>query len=172
MAFSPGLPPLTISIDGDFGLGAVDDPASRAKAMQAFRQASFLAAEFMRSVWLRVAGSMDIRGGFSGAGHTSYLQGIQTANIALENESYSDTAASMTIAVTNTSPHAGIVEDGHAAFSMARAVNWGGSPRVKQGKNGPYLHIPFRHTAHASEQHMTDQGYTSSARRSRALPLQ
>lgn len=164
--FAPGLPPLTIGIelDGEFGLGAAEDPASRQRAMAAFRQAAFLGAEFMRSVWLRVAAQMDIRGGMGGNGAT-YMQGIQTANVAITDETYSDSTASLTIAVTNTAPHAGIVEEGHAAFSMARAINWGASPRVKMGKNGPYLNIPFRHTAHASEATMVAQGYTSSARR-------
>lgn len=161
------LPPLTLSIDvdGPMGLG-IEETGSRAAAMAALRQGTLLGAEFVRGVWLQVAGAMDIRGGFRDGG-ASYIQGIQSADVRLENETTSDTHGSVVVAVVNTSPHAQFVEEGHAAFSLAQRINWSStSGRIKRGRNGPYLHIPFRHGAHQSESKLQASGATYAMRRS------
>jgi hypothetical protein len=160
-----GLPPLalTLEIEGDFGL---EDPTKVQTALQAFRQAAVLAAEFVRGVWLTVAASMDIRGGFGGAGATSYIQGIRAAVAVIESEAIGPWSAEIVVALSNTSPHAAFVEDGHAAFSLVRAIDWGStSGRIKRGPKGPYLHIPFRHSVFQTDAALDAGGATYGARK-------
>lgn len=162
-----GLPPLKLSVevDGALGLGP-DGQEDIDAAMQAFRTAATLAGEFIRGVWLQVAGAMDIRGGFSGAGATTYLQGIRSAVVSIESETIGTNHAEIVIVLQNTSPHAGLVEEGHAAFSLVRAIDWGSTTgRIKRGKNGPYLHIPFRHTTYQSPAQADDSGMTYASRK-------
>lgn len=54
------------------------------------------------------------------------------------------------VAVVNTARHAAVVEEGHAGFHLA--ARWGsGGGKWKQGKNGPYAHVPFQHFSPTSK---------------------
>lgn len=161
-----GLPPLrlTIDLEGLLGFG-FEDTNLESRMISAMAQSTLLAGEFARGVWLQVAGAMDIRGGFGSAG-VSYIQGIETAEPAIERVEIGDANIALTVAVVNTSPHAPWVEEGHSAFSLVDKIDWGStSGRIKRGKNGPYLHVPFRHAAYVGESQMVRAGYTTAARK-------
>lgn len=111
---------------------------------QAFKRGALFVGQFLLQVWTQRAldAGLDARG--------KYLQGLGTnARIEIERmDTASDAVWSCTIAVTNTSKIASIVEEGHAAFHMPSRVDWtrtdGSIKRTKKGI--PYLSIPFRHT--------------------------
>lgn len=73
------------------------------------------------------------------------------------------------IELTNPYKLAEIIEEGHAAFHLPSRINWSG-PKVKQGKNGPYLHIPFRHRAFQTEEQLERSGATLQQRRGMLPP--
>lgn len=160
-------PPLAITVELEGVLDLIaDDRDAREVAFTALRRGAFLGAEFIRAVWSRVAGALDIRGGFGDDGHVTYQQGIQSAGIVLEQERTSGGDYAIELSITNSSPHAQLVEEGHAAFHLPDVIDWsatGGS--IKRGPHGPYLHIPFRHSAYASAGSRTEQGYTYAAKR-------
>lgn len=108
---------------------------------------------FAKALWIRRAQQLRIRR--SG----EYLRGIEVAEPMIVNESRSDTHLQMTLVLTNRAPHAGIVENGHGAFHLPSKINWSG-PRVRHGKNGPYLRIPFGHGAFQDYGERTSSGMT------------
>jgi len=124
------------------------------------QQAANAVAEYVRMLWIRVAQ-------MQGAHDTgAYIAGIRDDAIVNFDVSEGDGAlADITISITNTAKHASIVEDGHPAFHLPTRINWSGG-HVKMGKNGPYLHIPFRHSAFATADQLDEKGYTVGARRS------
>lgn len=160
----PGPPPLQITVQLDGLMDLVpDDRGSRDAAFATLRRSAFLGAEFMRAIWQRVAGAMDIRGSFGG-GQASYVQGIRAAQVTVEEEANAGDTFSIRLALQNASPHAEFVENGHGAFSLPRAIRWGETRgSIKRGPNGPYLHIPFRHFAFASAAEQESKGYTRHA---------
>lgn len=108
---------------------------------------------FVRALWLARAQALNIRR--SGA----YLAGIQDAQARVISEHDGDGRFTLEWELVNTAPHAGVVENGHPAFHLPSAINWSG-PRVKHGKNGPYLHIPFEHAAYQTPQQREAKGTT------------
>lgn len=164
MSFNVGMPPLSLQIALEGGLMDAINESSRVSAIRELRAAAFRGAEFVRGTWLSVAQMMDIRG--RNRDEMTYIQGIRSASITVESFLETPTRAEIVIAIRNSSPHAAIVEEGHAPFSLPDAINWSSTRgSIKRGANGPYLHIPFRHTAPASEAQMVDKGYTYGARK-------
>jgi hypothetical protein len=129
------------------------EPPSDDAVRAAVRATIDTAAEFARALWYQRAQDMGIRR--SGA----YLQGIADAEVRILSEQSGESTVDVVFEIVNHSPDARIVEDGHAAFSLPKSINWGG-PRVKQGKNGPYMHIPFGHSAFATPEQQAAQGLT------------
>lgn len=107
--------------------------------MQALDRQILLAAQAVRSLWVTYA-THEV----SDTG--DYVNGIaERGEIRRTFHVTGETTIEARFEIVNTSKHAAIVEDGHAAFHLPSQIRWGSAPRVKQGKNGPYLHIPFRH---------------------------
>lgn len=151
-------------------------PGFREPEMQAIlvalRRGALAGAEWIRGTWVEVAERMNIRS--SG----DYIAGIRAhGQIKVVQESLTeagdvDVASwDITIDITNTAPHASIVEDGHAAFHLPDKINWGAmGGRIKRTDEGvAYLHIPFRHSAYASPSARADQGLTGATLR-RMMP--
>lgn len=107
-----------------------------------------------RELWLLSAAGHDIRG--------NYVRKIQEPEVELLPATPNGLAFAIRIA--NTHKLARIVEDGHAAFHLPSRIDWSG-PKVKHGKHGPYLHIPFRHRAHVTDDRADDLGFRVSSRR-------
>lgn len=121
------------------GIGLPDGP-DPARVLPAIRAATMEAAQAAKQLWILRATQKNI----SDSG--DYVRGIQEeGNVQVTHTKSSGLSLELHVTITNTSPHASIVEDGHGAFHLPSRINWGSSPRVKRGKNGPYLHIPFRH---------------------------
>lgn len=130
-------------------------PTRSADVSQAVMGAMRKAVLFAQALWWQRAQDLGIRR--TGA----YLQGVQGATIRTVQEDVSDTAISTVYDIVNTAPHAKIVEDGHVAFSLAKAIDWSSrNGRVKMGKNGPYLHIAFAHAAFQSPSERARSGMT------------
>jgi hypothetical protein len=121
-----------------------------------------IAAQFVKGLWVRRA--MDLHISRSGA----YVRGIaEQGEIRVVAESSGATHIEVTYEIVNTAPHARIVEDGHPAFSLPQAINWGSTKgRIKHGAKGPYLHIPFRHAAYQTPAQRASKGTTRGALRS------
>lgn len=63
--------------------------------------------------------------------------------------------------VANTAQHARAIEYGHGGFSLPQQINWANTKgKIHQGKNGPYLIIPFRHMTPVKPGGEEDQGAT------------
>lgn len=161
----PPIPLFTIQIELE-GMGAAFGGAGEKEVRDALEAGAFLGAQFLQGLWLKVAQSMNVRGG-SGS-EQSYVSGIESAEITKVSTGGSGTAESSMLEVVfelrNTSPHADLVENGHDAFHLPSAMSWN-SPRVKQGKNGPYLHVAFRHAAFVDTAQRGPSGMTLQARR-------
>lgn len=146
-------------------LGKVDMPTAPdvGVLLQAIERALLMGGELARGVWIRVAQGLDLHD--TGA----YIRGIAVDGRVAVVDPEVDLVAgrwAATLTVTNTAPHASIVEDGHAAFHLPSRINWSG-PRVKRTKKGtPYLHIPFRHFAFVAPSARADKGTTRKALRS------
>jgi hypothetical protein len=124
------------------------------------RRGAFMGAQFVQGVWIRLAQAMDIRA--TGA----YIRGIDTAGLTVVRDDVTGTSVDVAIFAGNDAPHAAIVEYGHRAFRLPEAINWGSKAgRIKMGKRGPYLHIPFRHRAYASPGAADKQGLTRATRK-------
>lgn len=142
-----------IPVLGDIEVGVV----------QAAVQAQLsLAGQAAKQLWTMRAQAMDIRR--SGA----YLRGIALGDdsnvqmVAVANGAQLEAALS----ITNTAPHAWIVEVGHAPFSLPASINWSaGGGSIKRSKDGtPYLTIPFEHSAYATPKQAEDRGLTRATR--------
>lgn len=155
--------PLRLDIQLDLS-GDLPEP-DMGTMLRAFNEGALLGGQLLQGVWIRVAGEMDIRS--SGA----YIRGIsENGRVEIKPDNRNgpgSTTWEVVIEVTNTAPHASIIEDGHAAFSMVDAINWNGAGRIKRTKDGrPYLHIPFRHAAYQSAAARASSGMTTTALRS------
>lgn len=132
-------------------------PDVAAVRAQIARQAA-TAIEFVRGVWVQYAQAVGpYRTG-------AYLRGIQDNARVTVSVRETEWEVSVEAEIVNTAPHARIVEDGHRAFRMPDQIDWSG-PNVRQGPNGPYLRIPFRHRAFANEEQAEAQGLTAATRR-------
>jgi hypothetical protein len=57
----------------------------------------------------------------------------------------------LSVAVANHSPHAQVLEEGHAGFHLPSRINWP-TPKSKVSKKGTfYLRVPFRHMTPGAE---------------------
>jgi hypothetical protein len=158
----PSLPLFTITVEVA-GLEHMDPDTDVRAALEA---GAFMGAQWLQSVWLKVAQGMNIRGG--GSGEQSYVHGISAASIVKVAEGVTGGADASILEVifeiVNTSPHAEFVENGRDAFHLPTAMSWN-TPRVKRGKNGPYVHVAFRHAAFVAVGDRGPSGMTMGARR-------
>lgn len=122
--------------------GDGDLPATRA-AVQA-------AGELVQQAWIQLASAA------VGHGAGEYLAGLQGP----DSLRYPLDGDPLAVAVFNVAPHAAALEDGFAPFNLASRIDWG-RPKVKHGKNGPYLIIPFQHFT---------PGATAASSRRRSMP--
>ena len=126
---------------------------------QGFERGLLMVAQFAKGLWIRRAQQLDIR-------HTGqYIRGIESAAIKITGKTEGSQHWGATIEITNRAPHASIVEDGHGAFSLVQAIDWGRvDGKIKRGKDGePYLNIPFRHTTYQPASARASSGMTSSS---------
>lgn len=149
----------------DVNLDAVDALAGmeRERVLFALRGAAFMAGQWIRGVWTRVAQGVDARR--TGA----YIRGIQDNGIVRlvsEGENHND-EFEVVVEVVNTAPHASLVEEGHGAFHLPSVIDWSAANgRIKRTSTGkPYIHVPFRHRAYADEAAREEQGLTTATRR-------
>lgn len=155
-------PPIQVTVELDRPENLADVELDAVKA--ALRRGAMIAAQWVRGTWTEVAQGLNVRN--TGA----YLRGIRDdARVEVVSEALQegrDGAANLEIVVevTNTAPHASIVEEGHGAFRLPDVINWAGKGgRVKRTKTGlPYLHIPFRSRAFASASAREAGGYTTA----------
>jgi len=168
----PRLPSLSFTIEVD-GIEAFDDTYDGDRIMMALRRGAFEAAKLIQGAWIDRAQALGLRN----TGPGSYVGGIQSEariEILSENMTFDprpdergqDVAwYEIVIGVTNTCPHAQIVEEGHAAFHLPSVVKWSGG-KVKFTKDGrPYLNIPFGHTAYQDIAKRDTSGATAMALR-------
>lgn len=147
-----------ITLQGAAAFGSPDEGA----LYDALQRGAMRAAQLVRGTWVTVAKGMGIdRTG-------DYIDGIKDrARVEVLEEARGANLGGyrIVIGITNTSKHAMLVEEGHAAFSLPDAIQWGkGSPRMKRVMKGPnrgmpYLTIPFRHYAYASPSKREEGGY-------------
>ncbi len=145
--------------------------ADAAGVLRALNAGALFAGQWVQGTWVRVAQGLDVRG--SGA----YIRGIQDegrVEVVSENHirhtpydggaDVGPDVIEVIVAVTNTAPHASLVEEGHSAYHLPDKINWGRmNGRIKRTKDGrPYLHIPFRHGAYADEGKRESQGLTTA----------
>lgn len=119
---------------------------------------AMVAAELIRGAWADLAKQEGVHR--TGA----YIAGIRAnGRIDLVSSRKGDNlpVVEVVVDITNTAPHAHLVEVGHAAFSLPDKVNWGNNKgSIKRSKDGvPYLHIPFRHFAYASPSERMKHGH-------------
>lgn len=146
----------------------IDLPAlpkvSEAMVLRLLSASAKMGGELIRQAWEARAVALNVR-------HTgSYLRGIRSeARITIEEERETgpDTYE-VVVAVTNTSQHASIVEEGHAAFHLPAKIDWSSADgKIKRSKDGRlYLVIPFRHAAFVPPDERAARGMTAHARRS------
>lgn len=139
----------------DLGGGILEEP-HLADVGQVLERATMAAAETIKGIWIARAIKLDIRR--TGA----YIAGIQKGEIRQVKKDIGDRVATITVEIVNTAPNAQLVEEGHAAFHLPSHIRWGNNEgRIKRTKDGkPFLHIPFRHRAHASAAKAETGGYT------------
>jgi len=109
----------------------------------AIERGALLAGEYVKQVW----GIAALELGAFDTGE--YRNGItDEGRIEIMRTPAGGTAVGIDLIVTNTAPHASIVEEGHGAFRLAVKIDWGNTGgSIKVSASGrPYLHIPFRHT--------------------------
>lgn len=153
---------LTVDIEYSNLLGLAQiSPADVQRVMQ---EATREVAMRTKARWVELAAQ---KLGQRSAG--AYLQGIQNAEVKqVGGEGGAAGVAGVSYIITNNAPHASFVEDGRAAFHLPSRINWSG-PKVKQGKNGPYMSIPFTHAAFAPEKAL-DKAGVKTATRKRMMP--
>jgi hypothetical protein len=100
-----------------------------------------IVAQMVKQLWIARAQQL----GVSDSGE--YVRGIdEFGEIRRVYERGTLTSIEVQLQIVNTAKHASIVEDGHAAFHLPSRIAWGDpGKRVKRGKKGPYMHVPFRH---------------------------
>ena len=120
------------------------------------------AAQMVKGAWIQRA--IDLKVSQSG----EYIRGIaEQGEIRVISEHMGETSIEVIWEIVNTAPNARVIEDGHPAFSLAQAIDWGNTRgRIKRGKNGPFLHIPLRHHAHQSAAGRESSGMTHGALKS------
>jgi len=134
--------------------------------IQALNRGALFGAQYIQGLWIRVAQGMKVHD------KGDYIRGISAdARLDVEHNAIMGDTWEVVVAITNTCPHASIVEYGHPAFSLPQAINWGsGTGRIKRNEKGePYLHIPFRHAAFADADKREEQGMTQGTLR-RMMP--
>ncbi len=145
----------------DIDLGGLDRlaGADEKRIVRVVDGMAMMLAEYARGVWLRVAQGLDVR-------HTGeYIRGIQDGGVRRLSAEDTPTGRVVTLELLNSAPHAGIIEEGHPAFSLAARIRWGsGKGSIKRSKDGsPYLHIPMRHHAFVGAEARAAQGTTRAA---------
>lgn len=160
------IPSLTIDISVQSDASQITDKARR-EVGQALERAAFKSAQLVKATWIAVAKAH----GLTAKG--DYIDGIDANGRIDVDARTSDPDADYyeaVITVTNTSKHASIIEDGHAAFALPQAIRWGQTPRQKRFKNGtPYIVVPFRHGAFRSPDEQERGGTTGMSMR-RMMP--
>lgn len=154
----PAIPLPTFFAEHDIPAASWDDDMVR----QALQRGALLSAAYVKGLWVNRAQAMGLRD----KGPGSYVGGIKAdGNVdLLDSRDLGQSKYEVVIEIRNAVPHARYVEDGRSAFHLPSRINWsrvGGS--IKQGQNGPYLHIPFGHSAYASPAARERQGYTRGA---------
>ena len=155
------LPLLTFELSLDHPEALADIEYDR--LVGALRRGALYAGQWVRGTWTRVAQGLDVRA--TGA----YIRGIQDeGRVEVVSETLDETDGrsqlEIVVAVTNTAPHASLVEEGHSAFHLPDKIDWARmAGRIKRTKDGrPYIHIPFRHRAYAGAEERAAGGYTTA----------
>ncbi len=121
----------------------LDINVDAAQLAVALERGALLAGEYVKQVWGVVALEL-------GAFDTGeYRNGItDEGRVDISRMPDGGLGVGVDLVVTNTAPHASIVEEGHGAFRLADKIDWGNTGgSIKVSTSGrPYLHIPFRHT--------------------------
>lgn len=117
--------------------------ANPQQILRAVADQLLICAQMVKAIWVARAQQL----GVSDSGE--YVRGIdEHGEIRRIYERGTMTSVEVQLQIVNTAKHASIVEDGHAAFHLPSKIAWGDpGKRVKRGKKGPYMHIPFRHAA-------------------------
>lgn len=155
-------PPVTFALELDHPEALADIEYDR--LVGALRAGALYAGQWIQGTWTRVAQGLDVRG--SGA----YIRGIQSegiVRIVSENvtEGEGRTDLEIIVEVTNTAPHASIIEEGFGAYHLPDKINWAStSGRIKRTKDGKaYIHVPFRHRAYADAEAREASGMTTAS---------
>jgi len=156
------LPPLELTIELENPEALQDPPMELFQ--RAMQRGTMLAAETAKAIWMDVAVNQ-----FHLRTEGNYLRGIESEGNIRVVKAPTSTGAQfeMVVEIVNTDPQASIIEEGHAAFSLPRKIDWGRTDgSIKTGKKGnKYLHIPFKHRAYASETVRTQAGYLPASRK-------
>lgn len=126
----------SVEIDlSKFKLPDLDSETLKAR----LRQAGVATGEAVRGMIVSRAHDLGARG--------SYIAGWQSEGaIRLRPMQEGNGVLELEVVVRNDDPMAGVVEDGHEAYSLPQRIRWGQAPRVKISVKGQrYLHIPLRH---------------------------
>jgi hypothetical protein len=118
----------------------VDLPQAESGApveFRALRAAVFQAGQFIKAAWLRAADGQVVNR--SSGDYIAGLRGAGSLRYPLDGDRFA-------VGVFNVARHAAVIEDGHPAFNLATAIDWGNTPKSKPTKAGSwYIVIPFRH---------------------------
>lgn len=118
-----------------FGIGVPLPKMPDDIQLTATRRAVADAGEFLQQLWGKLARELvPSRTG-------DYINGIQSG----DSLRYPFEGDDLAVGVFNTAPHAWIIEEGHAAFDLAKAIRWGSTLKSRRGKRGWYIIVPFRH---------------------------
>lgn len=144
-------------------VNAIDDlPDVSVEVGEELAAAGLRLAEAAKGLWISVAQQMGVHN--TGA----YIRGIRAEGNTTVKVGQTGDVWTVDVVIINTAHHASYVEDGHEAFHLPEKIDWSG-PRVKHGANGPYLHIPMRHSAYVEQSARAEQGVTPQALR-RMMP--
>lgn len=151
------IPPIRFDVElsNPAAFDTVDLPAM----LMALKRGALLGGQLARGVWTQFAQGLNVRR--SG----EYIRGIQDngiVRVVSETMDAEQNTWEIVIEVVNTAAHASIIEDGHGAFHLPSVIDWTNtSGKIKRTKAGtPYLQIPFRHRAYATEAQRESQGLT------------
>lgn len=103
----------------------------------ALRAAVFQAGQLIKAAWLHAADGQIVNR--SNGDYIAGLRGAGSFRYPLDGDRFA-------VGVFNVARHAAVIEDGHPAFNLATAIDWGNTPKSKPTKAGSwYIVIPFRH---------------------------
>jgi hypothetical protein len=129
--------------------------------------AAYRIANHAQGLWVGAAQAHGLRN----KGPGSYVGGIRAeGNVQIVEATLTQDRFMIVLEIRNTAPHALYVDEGHSAFHLPSKIDWSRrTGRIKWGKNGPYLHIPFRHSAYQSPSQQHRSGMTADTLR-RMMP--